>query len=108
MLTGATSITFGFTNGAGQIWLTNVQCRGTESRVIDCDHSTFGNFDCVHSEDAGVRCTNAGTSNTSGSSSSGVPSYVWAIVPIVVGGIIIAMIAAGTIFYLRKMKKTTR
>ena len=57
MHTGAVALTFGFTNGAGQIWLSNVQCRGTETRLTDCTHAAFGVHSCTHSEDAGVRCT---------------------------------------------------
>ena len=53
---GAVALTTGFTNGAGQIWLDNVQCRGTETRLIDCPANPLGNNDCSHIEDAGVRC----------------------------------------------------
>ena len=57
---GATAITTGFTNGAGQIWLDNVQCVGTETRLIDCPALPLGQNNCGHVEDAGVRCQ-AGT-----------------------------------------------
>ena len=53
---GAVALTTGFTNGAGQIWLDNVQCRGTETRLIDCPANPLGNNDCSHIEDAGVSC----------------------------------------------------
>jgi deleted-in-malignant-brain-tumors protein 1 len=53
----AVALTSGFTNAVGQIWLTNVRCRGTESRLTDCAHSAFGLHNCNHYEDAGVRCT---------------------------------------------------
>ena len=46
----------GFTNGAGQIWLDNVQCSGTETRLIDCPANALGTHNCVHTEDAGIRC----------------------------------------------------
>ena len=59
---GAVALTTGFTNGAGQIWLDNVQCRGTETRLIDCPANPLGSHNCGHIEDAGVRCT--GTSGT--------------------------------------------
>jgi hypothetical protein len=59
VITGAVALTSGFTNGAGQIWLDNVQCRGTETRLIDCPANPLGNHNCGHIEDAGVRC--AGT-----------------------------------------------
>ena len=54
---GAVALTTGFTNGAGQIWLDDVQCRGTESRLIDCPALPLGTHNCAHIEDAGVRCS---------------------------------------------------
>ncbi len=53
----AVALIGGFTNGAGRIWLDNVQCRGGESRLIDCPHLPIGTHNCVHAEDAGVSCT---------------------------------------------------
>ena len=55
--TGAVALTSGFTSGAGQIWLDNVQCRGTETRLVDCPALPIGTHSCGHAEDAGVRCT---------------------------------------------------
>ena len=55
---GAVAIFTGFANGVGQIWLDNVQCRGNETRLIDCPHLPLGTHNCGHIEDAGVRCTN--------------------------------------------------
>ena len=54
--TGATAKTTGFINGAGQIWLDNVRCVGTETRLIDCPRSPLGQHNCMHTEDAGVNC----------------------------------------------------
>ncbi len=42
-----------FGQGTGPIAVRNVQCSGSEARLIDC---TFGSFTCSHSDDAGVRC----------------------------------------------------
>ena len=38
------------------IYLDEVACNGTESRLADCGHRGIGIHDCVHSEDAGVVC----------------------------------------------------
>ena len=54
--TGAVAITSGFADGAGQIWLDNVRCVGTETRLIDCPANALGTTSCGHVSDAGVRC----------------------------------------------------
>ncbi len=56
MYVGAVAILTGFDSGAGNIWLDQVNCRGTETRLIDCPANPLGFHNCVHSEDAGVRC----------------------------------------------------
>ena len=45
--------------GSGQIWLNNVNCVGNESTVVNCLHNGWGNNNCSHGEDAGVKCTTA-------------------------------------------------
>ena len=53
----ATALFSGLPVGAGPIWLDNVQCRGTEARLIDCPANPLGSHNCVHTDDVGVRCT---------------------------------------------------
>ncbi len=58
---GATALFTGFINGNSVIWLDDVRCAGTESRLIDCPASSIGQHNCGHIEDAGVRCTSTST-----------------------------------------------
>jgi deleted-in-malignant-brain-tumors protein 1 len=46
----------GYDDGSGQIWLSDVQCRGTEARLTDCAHPAFGVHSCRYRQVAGVRC----------------------------------------------------
>eukprot|EP00117_Sycon_ciliatum_P038623 scpid28565/ scgid28669/ Lysyl oxidase homolog 2A; Lysyl oxidase-like protein 2A len=48
-------------NGAGQIWLDELQCAGNEQSLTGCRHSGLGIHNCLHSEDAGVTCSGSGT-----------------------------------------------
>ena len=48
------SATFG--QGTGPIFLDDLFCSGTESRLVDCGHNGIGNHNCDHLEDASVRC----------------------------------------------------
>jgi hypothetical protein len=54
---GSTALTTGFTNGDGLIWFAQVQCTGSETRLIDCPASVQRG--CGHNQDAGVRCSGA-------------------------------------------------
>uniref|UniRef100_A0AAG5D0X4 Scavenger receptor class A n=1 Tax=Anopheles atroparvus TaxID=41427 RepID=A0AAG5D0X4_ANOAO len=42
--------------GSGQIWLDQVACNGTEKSIEHCVHWHWGQHNCGHSEDVGVRC----------------------------------------------------
>ncbi len=46
-----------FGQGVGTVWMDNVACNGTETRIQDCGHNGWGVHDCSHSEDVGIRCS---------------------------------------------------
>lgn len=45
-----------YEEGQGRILLDEVQCLGPEASLLACTHSEWGQHDCTHSEDVGVRC----------------------------------------------------
>ena len=45
-----------YPQGSGSIWLDNVMCLGTETRLFDCPNGGIGIHDCTHIEDVGVMC----------------------------------------------------
>ena len=59
---GFTSASRAITNGrygpgTGMIWLSNVNCVGSETSLLNCTYSGWGNTGCDHTQDAGVVCS---------------------------------------------------
>ncbi|XP_062373446.1 deleted in malignant brain tumors 1 protein-like [Sardina pilchardus] len=48
-----------FGQGSGDIWMSEVQCVGSESTVKDCKSQRWGAENCGHHQDAGVICSDA-------------------------------------------------
>ena len=51
---GLTNSPYG--QGTGTIMLDDLQCIGTERSIVDCQHAPFGQSNCQHTEDVGVKC----------------------------------------------------
>ena len=49
---------FGAGTSSQRIWLYNVECSGSESRLIDCSNVAIGFDLCSHNEAVGIVCTN--------------------------------------------------
>ena len=45
-----------YKRGRGPIFLDDVNCLGTETKVLSCTNSGIGVHNCVHSEDVGIKC----------------------------------------------------
>lgn len=45
-----------FGKGSGEVLLTNVDCKGNEVDVKQCNFTAWGHTDCTHSSDVGISC----------------------------------------------------
>jgi len=45
-----------FGEGTGRIWLSNVECTGSERELANCTATFNETTSCTHAQDAGVRC----------------------------------------------------
>lgn len=45
-------------DGSGTIWLDDMGCTGSESKLKYCSHAGWGIENCDHAEDVGVLCNN--------------------------------------------------
>ena len=50
-----------FGTGSGPIYLSNVECGGSEASLLSCISDPIGVHNCDHSQDAGVRCEGTST-----------------------------------------------
>ena len=50
-------------SATGTIWLDNVRCSGSESRLTNCPRSLFGIHNCRHYEDVAIDCNGNPTTN---------------------------------------------
>ncbi|XP_067164838.1 antigen WC1.1-like [Apteryx mantelli] len=46
-----------FGPGSGPIWLSDLECQGTETALSECKHDDWRKDYCVHARDAGVVCS---------------------------------------------------
>ena len=49
-----------FGAGNGSIYLDDVICSGSESTILQCNHSLIGQNNCHHGEDVSVHCSDSG------------------------------------------------
>lgn len=42
--------------GSGVIWMDDVNCIGSETRIEDCNHVGWGTHNCGHGEDVSISC----------------------------------------------------
>ncbi|KAL3875622.1 hypothetical protein ACJMK2_033554 [Sinanodonta woodiana] len=53
-----------FGEGSGPIWFDDVSCTGREKTLGECPMTLRGQHNCLHTEDAGVKCSSEKTAET--------------------------------------------
>lgn len=51
-------------HGSGPIWLDDVNCVGSETKIQDCTHRGWGSHNCDHSKDVSISCLSANSEKT--------------------------------------------
>uniref|UniRef100_A0A4W4DYJ7 SRCR domain-containing protein n=1 Tax=Electrophorus electricus TaxID=8005 RepID=A0A4W4DYJ7_ELEEL len=51
------SVTAGYTPGSGPIWMSHVDCSGTETTLKHCGSLGWGEHNCLHDDDAELICS---------------------------------------------------
>ena len=59
-------------SATGTIWLDNVRCSGSESRLISCQRNSLGSHNCRHSEDVAIDCREGNNAYFNSSNSMGI------------------------------------
>ena len=57
-VSASASFIFGSGASSQSVWLDDVACNGSESRLIDCSHAGIGFHNCSQSNDVEIVCTN--------------------------------------------------
>ena len=55
------SVDFDVPAGTGPILMDDVNCSSGQTNLLACSHNGFGNHNCGHTEDVGVRCSESST-----------------------------------------------
>jgi len=46
-----------YERGEGVIWMDDLQCKGTETNLADCEFNGWSQHNCGHGEDVSISCT---------------------------------------------------
>ena len=55
--TGVANAYQSFGPGRGRVWMDQVNCRGSETSLLECPQRGWANTPCSHSEDVGIVCS---------------------------------------------------